>query len=82
MKGITLPFSDVRYDMINPKVQQVGDAALLSFNLVNYAKTSPDATESVLNRWNATQLYVKRHAVWTIVHTHWSFVKPESSLAS
>ena len=32
------PFTDPRYDMIDPKVQRHGDVALLTFNFVNYGK--------------------------------------------
>jgi hypothetical protein len=38
IKGMQLPFNDPRYEMIAPKVQLYGDVALLTFNLINYAK--------------------------------------------
>ena len=38
MKKMKPPFTDPRYDMIDPKVQRHGDVALLTFNLVNYGK--------------------------------------------
>src|SRR5436189_1817872 len=47
MKKMKPPFTDPRYDMIDPKVQRLGDVALLTFNLVNYGKL-PDAPERVL----------------------------------
>src|SRR6266496_5934884 len=36
MKKMKPPFTDPRYDMIDPKVQRHEDVALLTFNLVNY----------------------------------------------
>src|SRR6267378_5360 len=56
MKKMKSPFTDPRYDMIDPKVQRHGDVALLTFNLVNYGKL-PDAPERVLARWNSTEGY-------------------------
>src|SRR5262245_5609158 len=53
MKDIKRPFSDPRYEMIDPKVQPHGDAAVLTFNLVNYGKLGL-AGESVVARWNST----------------------------
>lgn len=76
MKDVKLPFTSTRYDMIDPKVQHYGEAALLTFNLVNYG-TLPDRPESVLARWNATELYRRSDGTWKIVHSHWSFVKPD-----
>jgi len=52
MKGMV---KDPRYEMIDPKVQQHGDVALLTFNLVNYGKLA-DRPESMLTRWNPTEV--------------------------
>ena len=43
MKDIEPPFTNPRYEMIDPKVQRNGDVALLTFNLVNYGRP-PDAS--------------------------------------
>ncbi len=40
MRGMTLPFSEPRYQMIDPVVQVDGNVAVLTFNLVNYGKPS------------------------------------------
>ncbi|MCI0631613.1 MAG: nuclear transport factor 2 family protein [Phycisphaerales bacterium] len=77
MKGITLPFTQPRYDMMNPRVDVEGDIAVLSFNLVNYGKPSGSAEETVLARWNATQVYRRLNGAWRIIHTHWSFTQPQ-----
>jgi ketosteroid isomerase-like protein len=77
MRGVTLPFKEPRYDMINPVVQVEGKIAVLSFNLVNYGKPSGSAEETVLARWNATEVYREIEGAWRIIHTHWSFTQPQ-----
>ena len=65
-----------RYDMIDPKVQQYGDVAVLPFNLLSY-RTGADAKETVVGRWNSTEVYHRIAGTWSIIHVHWSFIKPE-----
>jgi ketosteroid isomerase-like protein len=76
MKNMKPPFTDPRYEMINPKVQRHGDVALLTFNLVNYGKL-PNGPERVLSRWNSTEVYRRIGGAWKIIHSHWSFIQPE-----
>jgi len=77
MRGVTLPFTEPRYDMINPVVQVEGNIAVLTFNLVNYGKPSGSAEETVLARWNASEVYREVDGAWRIIHTHWSFTQPQ-----
>ena len=65
-----------RYDLIGPRVQQHGDAALLTFNLVSYRRRA-DGTEYPIAHWNSTEVYARIDGAWRIIHSHWSFVKPE-----
>jgi hypothetical protein len=65
-----------RYEMINPQVQSHGDAAVLTFNLVNYRKDGDEAERPVAG-WNSTEIYGRVNGQWRIVHSHWSYVKPE-----
>jgi ketosteroid isomerase-like protein len=65
-----------RFDMIDPKVQHHGDAALLTFNLVSYV-TGTDGRELAVARWNSSELYGRVAGQWRIVHSHWSYIKPE-----
>jgi ketosteroid isomerase-like protein len=65
-----------RFDMIDPKVQRHGDSALLTFNLVSYV-TQPDGKEGAIARWNSSELYGRVNGQWRIVHSHWSYIKPE-----
>jgi ketosteroid isomerase-like protein len=76
MRGVTLPFTEPRYDMIDPVVHLEGKIAVLTFNLVNYGKPSGSAQEAVLARWNATEVYREIDGAWRIIHTHWSFTQP------
>jgi ketosteroid isomerase-like protein len=80
MKALLEPFTGRikvdRYDMIDPRVQRHGDAATLTFNLVNYRKR-PDGTEYAFVRWNSTETYALVDGRWRIVHSHWSYVKPD-----
>ncbi|MGQ0642840.1 MAG: YybH family protein [Gemmatimonadaceae bacterium] len=75
LRNVKLPFTDPRYDMIDPKVQHYGDVALLTFNLVNYGTVA--GAEKVLARWNSTEVYGRVGGRWKIVHSHWSLVQPE-----
>jgi ketosteroid isomerase-like protein len=65
-----------RYDMIDPKVQRHGDVAVLTYNLVDTG-TQPGGTGKVTVRWNSTEVYARMDGKWKIVHSHWSFIKPE-----
>jgi ketosteroid isomerase-like protein len=76
LKGMKPPFSDPRYELIEPKVQRHGEVALLTFNLVNRGKLA-DGAERELSRWNSTEVYSRIGGKWKIVHSHWSFVQPQ-----
>ena len=71
MKKITPPFTDPRYEIVAPKVDHLGDMAVLSMNLVSYGRIS-GKPESVLARWNSTEVYRRTGGQWRIVHSHWS----------
>jgi uncharacterized protein (TIGR02246 family) len=64
-----------RYEMVAPEVRRAGDAAILTYNLVSYGR-SP-AGEAMVVRWNSTAVYAQIDGQWKIVHSHWSFTKPE-----
>jgi uncharacterized protein (TIGR02246 family) len=65
-----------RYEMLNPKVQSHGDVAVLTYNVVNYAR-QPDGSEKPTTRWNSTSVYRRIDGRWRMIHSHWSFTKPE-----
>lgn len=74
IRTLKMPFTQPRYEMLTPKVQRYGDIAILTFNLVNYGRL-PNQPESVLARWNSTEVYCRHDNRWQIVHSHWSYIK-------
>jgi len=55
-----------QYEMIDPCVQEIGDAAVLTFRF------NSSSSEGQM-RWNCTEVYRCASADWRIVQTHWSF---------
>ena len=76
MKAWLTPFTGKihidRYQILNPRVQRVGDLAVLTFNLVDEVD-NPKITA----RWNTTEVYHRTGNSWRIIHSHWSFIKPD-----
>jgi len=64
-----------RYEMIDPQVYRAADAAVLTYNLVSHGR-SPSGEATVV-RWNSTAVYAQIDRQWKIVHSHWSFTKPD-----
>ena len=62
------------FQMIEPRVQFRGDVALLTFNLLSHGRTP--AGQPTLVRWNSTEVYARSNGKWSIIHSHWSFIKP------
>jgi ketosteroid isomerase-like protein len=56
-------------EMVNPHVQVTGDTAVLTFNYRRKDGKEP--------RWNATEVYHRTRDGWRIIHTHWSYLKPQ-----
>jgi ketosteroid isomerase-like protein len=67
-----------RYEMINPEVQRIGDVAVLTFNLLDQV-TPPGGGSPITIRWNSTEVYRRIAGNWKIIHSHWSYTKPERS---
>lgn len=76
LEPLTGKIKVARFDMIDPRVQHHGDSALLTFNIVSYV-TQPDGKERAAARWNSSELYGRIDGQWRIVHSHWSYIKPE-----
>ena len=55
-----------RFELLNPLVQVIEIAAVLTFNYVSYA----GGDES---RWNCTEVYRRNGDRWQIIQTHWSY---------
>jgi hypothetical protein len=58
-----------RYELLNPLVQVIGDAAVLTFNYVSFG------TAGQRSPWNCTEVYRRSHGKWQIIQTHWSYTK-------
>jgi len=54
-----------RYELINPRVELCGDAAVLTFNYVS-------CLGETKSRWNCTEVYRREASDWRIIQTHWS----------
>jgi hypothetical protein len=62
-----------RYELINPKVQLLEGAAVLTFNYVSFSGKQE-------SRWNCTEVYKHINDKWQIIQTHWSITKfPENN---
>jgi RNA polymerase sigma factor (sigma-70 family) len=69
-------FSSERLDIVNPHVRRQDDLAVLTFNLNSYGgQTNGGPKEDA--EWNSTEVYQRIDGKWKIVHSHWSYVKPD-----
>ena len=66
-EGIRGKVRIARYELLNPKVHQIGDAAVVTFNYVSYGGNEDEY------RWNCTEVYGRYSVGWRIIQTHWSF---------
>ena len=64
-----------RVEMIDPKVQRIGDLAVLTFNLNDYGAQMAGGPKTTA-RWNSTEVYQRINGSWKIVHSHWSYIRP------
>jgi len=56
-----------RYELLNPLVQCVGDAVVLTFNYISCGGAEDEY------RWNCTEVYRRSEEGWEIIQTHWSY---------
>jgi hypothetical protein len=57
-----------RDEIINPRVQVIGEAAILTFQFDSYGSDG-------MMHWNCTEVYQRFVDAWRIVHSHWAFAK-------
>jgi ketosteroid isomerase-like protein len=69
-EGLRGQISAARWEMIEPCVEVMGEAAVLTFNFVSYS-----GNEEQRMRWNCTEVYRRQDRGWRIIHTHWSFTQ-------
>ena len=72
---VTGKISIERVEMIDPKVQRLGDLAVLTFNLNDYGAQMAGGPKTTA-RWNSTEVYQRINGSLKIVHSHWSYIKP------
>lgn len=66
-EGIRGKVSFERFELLNPLVQRVGDAAVITFNFVSYGEADDEY------KWNCTEVYRRSGEGWEIIQTHWSY---------
>ncbi len=69
-------------DLIEPRVEIVGDAALLTYRFL-WAGLDADGTVTARSPWNCTEVYHRQDGQWRIIHTHWSLIggeRPDSGV--
>jgi ketosteroid isomerase-like protein len=57
------------YEIVQPKVQEAGDVAILTYLLVT-------RNGGVTRKSNATQVYQKKKEGWRVIHSHFSANNP------
>lgn len=67
----------VAYEIVNPRVDLYGDAALFTFNV---ELTNPVGETVAV--WNTTEVHHRTNGGWELVHCHWSFATPPSDIDS
>ena len=75
-KNFKPPEEECDIELINPKVQLTGDAAVLTFN---YKSTGRRTGRVQL--WNCTEAYRRTAGDWRIIQTHWSWTRPQLAAA-
>ena len=58
-----------QFELLNPKVQVIGDAAVLTFNYNSYGPAGER------HPWNCTEVYSQSQNKWLIIQTHWSYTR-------
>ncbi|MDR3719252.1 MAG: nuclear transport factor 2 family protein [Bryobacteraceae bacterium] len=62
------------FAMLAPRVQAVGNAAILTFQFESSGSAGPKL-------WNTTEVYRQTAGGWRIVHTHWALNRPQPPAA-
>lgn len=69
-EGIRGQVSATRFELIDPRVQEGGELAVLTFNFVSWGGNENEF------RWNCTEVFRRTPSGWKIIQTHWSFAQP------
>ncbi len=60
------------YEIVDPKIQNGGDMAVLTYILVRHNGAGT-------TRWNSTQVYQRKKEGWRVIHAHWSQTNPPAT---
>ncbi|MBU7019264.1 MAG: DUF4440 domain-containing protein [Theionarchaea archaeon] len=69
----------IHYDVmefIDPGIQVQGDLGVLMYRFFSTHLNS-DGSISRRTPWNCTEVFVRIEGKWSIIHTHWSYIKGE-----
>jgi hypothetical protein len=62
------------WQILEPRVTEIGEITLLSYRFRSWVEGG--ATVG----WNCSEVFRRRAEGWRIVHTHWSFTAPETTV--
>ncbi len=71
------PQEEFTIELINPNVQLLGEAAVLTFNFRSTGRST-----GRVELWNCTEVFRKTARGWRIVQTHWSWTRPQLATAN
>ena len=63
-----------RFEFLNPRVQVVGEAAVLTYNYVSHGSGNENAS-----RWNCTEVFRRTASRWLLIQSHWSLTNAGNS---
>lgn len=66
-EGLRGTISAVSWEMIEPRVIETSEVAVLTFRFHSRGRSGDEAA------WQATEVWRRGRGGWKIVHTHWSF---------
>ena len=72
-EGLRGQISASRWEIVAPRLQRAGDAAVLTFQFHSWG-----GSEEAL-RWNCTEVYRRAAGRWQIIQTHWSFAAADKA---
>jgi len=61
-----------RWEYVEPRIQRVGDLAVLTFRLTSYTGDA-NGRENQGAFWQTTEVYHRSEGRWSLVSTHWSY---------
>jgi hypothetical protein len=70
---------EIHYDVmefIDPRIQIHGDMVVLTYRFFS-TQLTPDGSISSRTPWNCSEVFVRIEGQWSIIHTHWSYIKGE-----